>query len=133
MSAINHIWTTPIITTSSTSVTPANTASNYVVVGGGGGGSTHTAIGTGQHSWSMSDLRAVDLNDPVFDMPLESLRAAWLACFGSGWVGEDQIQEHTMRLIYSRLKALRELEVYNAIDSYHPKARLIKREVKCET
>lgn len=81
----------------------------------------------------MSDIRAVDLNDPVFDMPLESLRAAWLACFGSGWVGEDQIQEHTMRLIYSRLKALRELEVYNAIDSYHPKARLIKREVKCET
>ena len=93
-------------------------------------------MGTGQHTWVhpyAQPLTSKDLDDPVFDMPLDALRAAWLACFGSAWIGLEQVQEHTMRLIYTRLFAIGEIEQITVLDSYSPKARLIKREAKCET
>jgi len=147
MSAINHIWSTPAVTTSSTPlqghnqaanqsaqnvyITPAVGTSNTYVVSGGGG----VHIGTGQHTWPTQPhiVMSGDLEDPIFDMPIESLRAAWLACFGSGWIDVSKVQEKTMHLIYTRLVAIGEIEQINVMDSYTPKARLIKREAKCET
>ncbi len=77
-------------------------------------------------------LRSGDLASPLFDTPLPTLSAMWLARFGSGWVTERQIvaaaQEVTGEwgLLFSRLNARNVFERHTLYDTGENVFRLIQ-------